>query len=104
MLSSVAFPYVSLCSDETYQRTGIMRIIINLINWKRPYLLHPHQHPLISAISYASHVYLTPQEPTIGAAFLTQAVVLDDATVKFEIWDTGKKVEEDETGISSQPL
>ena len=29
-----------------------------------------------------------PQEPTIGAAFLTQAVVLEDATVKFEIWDT----------------
>jgi hypothetical protein len=30
----------------------------------------------------------TKQEPTIGAAFLTQAVVLEDATVKFEIWDT----------------
>ena len=29
-----------------------------------------------------------PQEPTIGAAFLTQTVALDDATVKFEIWDT----------------
>ncbi|TFJ86165.1 hypothetical protein NSK_002373 [Nannochloropsis salina CCMP1776] len=28
------------------------------------------------------------QEPTIGAAFLTQAVVLEDSTVKFEIWDT----------------
>eukprot|EP01035_Chromulina_nebulosa_P021088 gene21088-27327_t len=28
------------------------------------------------------------QEPTIGAAFLTQTVTLDDATVKFEIWDT----------------
>jgi len=28
------------------------------------------------------------QEPTIGAAFLTQAVQLDDTTVKFEIWDT----------------
>ena len=28
------------------------------------------------------------QEPTIGAAFLTQPVALDDATVKFEIWDT----------------
>lgn len=26
------------------------------------------------------------QEPTIGAAFLTQTVQLDDATVKFEIW------------------
>jgi GTPase SAR1 family protein len=26
------------------------------------------------------------QEPTIGAAFLTQTVALDDATVKFEIW------------------
>jgi len=28
------------------------------------------------------------QEPTIGAAFLTQTITLDDYTVKFEIWDT----------------
>jgi small GTP-binding protein len=28
------------------------------------------------------------QEPTIGAAFLTQTVSLDDAMIKFEIWDT----------------
>ncbi|XP_077594422.1 ras-related protein Rab-5C-like [Stigmatopora nigra] len=28
------------------------------------------------------------QESTIGAAFLTQTVSLDDVTVKFEIWDT----------------
>ncbi|XP_071822678.1 ras-related protein Rab-5B-like [Apostichopus japonicus] len=28
------------------------------------------------------------QESTIGAAFLTQTVVLDDTTLKFEIWDT----------------
>lgn len=28
------------------------------------------------------------QESTIGAAFLTQSVCLDDVTVKFEIWDT----------------
>ncbi|XP_014256594.1 ras-related protein Rab-5C isoform X2 [Cimex lectularius] len=28
------------------------------------------------------------QESTIGAAFLTQTVCLDDMTVKFEIWDT----------------
>lgn len=28
------------------------------------------------------------QEPTIGAAFLTQTVALDDTTIKFEIWDT----------------
>merc|ERR1711981_1527196 len=28
------------------------------------------------------------QESTIGAAFLTQTVALDDTTVKFEIWDT----------------
>lgn len=28
------------------------------------------------------------QESTIGAAFLTQTVCIDDTTVKFEIWDT----------------
>lgn len=28
------------------------------------------------------------QESTIGAAFLTQTICLDDTTIKFEIWDT----------------
>lgn len=28
------------------------------------------------------------QEPTIGAAFLTQTVALSDMTVRFELWDT----------------
>ena len=28
------------------------------------------------------------QQPTIGAAFLTQTVKLDEHTIKFEIWDT----------------
>lgn len=28
------------------------------------------------------------QESTIGAAFLTQSIDLDDTMVKFEIWDT----------------
>jgi small GTP-binding protein len=28
------------------------------------------------------------QESTIGAAFLTQTIQIDDTTVKFEIWDT----------------
>jgi len=32
--------------------------------------------------------FLDFQESTIGAAFLTQTVCLNDTTVKFEIWDT----------------
>ena len=32
------------------------------------------------------------QESTIGAAFLTQTLCLDDTTVKFEIWDTAGQV------------
>jgi len=32
--------------------------------------------------------FLHYQESTIGAAFLTQTVCLNDTTVKFEIWDT----------------
>lgn len=32
--------------------------------------------------------FLDYQESTIGAAFLTQTVCLNDITVKFEIWDT----------------
>ncbi|MBZ3886421.1 Ras-related protein Rab-5C [Sciurus carolinensis] len=31
------------------------------------------------------------QESTIGAAFLTQTVCLDDTKVKFEIWDTAEQ-------------
>ena len=34
------------------------------------------------------YIFSSFQESTIGAAFLTQTVVLDDTTVKFEIWDT----------------
>lgn len=30
------------------------------------------------------------QESTIGAAFLTQTVCIEDTAVKFEIWDTGE--------------
>jgi small GTP-binding protein len=32
--------------------------------------------------------FLDFQESTIGAAFLTQTVCLNETTVKFEIWDT----------------
>ena len=32
------------------------------------------------------------QESTIGAAFLTQTVVVQDCTVKLEIWDTAGQV------------
>jgi len=32
--------------------------------------------------------FLEYQESTIGAAFLTQTVSLNDTIVKFEIWDT----------------
>jgi len=32
--------------------------------------------------------FLEYQESTIGAAFLTQTVQLNDTTIKFEIWDT----------------
>jgi len=32
--------------------------------------------------------FLEYQESTIGAAFLTQTICLNDVTVKFEIWDT----------------
>jgi hypothetical protein len=36
--------------------------------------------------------FLEYQESTIGAAFLTQTVMLNDTTVKFEIWDTGVRL------------
>jgi len=32
------------------------------------------------------------QQPTIGAAFLTKNIPLDDCIIKFEIWDTAGQV------------
>lgn len=39
-------------------------------------------------VRFVRNEFFEFQEPTIGAAFLTQTVTLDDTTVKFEIWDT----------------
>jgi Ras-related protein Rab-5C len=39
-------------------------------------------------VRFVRDEYFEFQEPTIGAAFLTQTVQLEDCTVKFEIWDT----------------
>jgi len=39
-------------------------------------------------VRFAKGDFSEYQEPTIGAAFMTQSVALPDITVKFEIWDT----------------
>eukprot|EP00768_Dysnectes_brevis_P000505 gnl/Dysnectes_brevis/1109_a1240_4317.p1 GENE.gnl/Dysnectes_brevis/1109_a1240_4317~~gnl/Dysnectes_brevis/1109_a1240_4317.p1 ORF type:complete len:207 (-),score=16.62 gnl/Dysnectes_brevis/1109_a1240_4317:74-655(-) len=39
-------------------------------------------------LRFVRNSFIDYQEPTIGAAFLTQTVVIDDTTIKFEIWDT----------------
>ncbi|CAL9730519.1 vacuolar protein sorting-associated protein 21 [Monosporozyma unispora] len=39
-------------------------------------------------LRFVSNDFAENKEPTIGAAFLTQRVNIDDHTVKFEIWDT----------------
>jgi len=39
-------------------------------------------------IRFVKNQFSDLQEATIGAAFLTQTVPLNDCTVKFEIWDT----------------
>merc|ERR1719389_755344 len=39
-------------------------------------------------VRFAKGEFYEYQEPTIGAAFMTQTVNLSDAVVKFEIWDT----------------
>uniref|UniRef100_A0A7S1S1H3 Uncharacterized protein n=1 Tax=Alexandrium catenella TaxID=2925 RepID=A0A7S1S1H3_ALECA len=39
-------------------------------------------------VRFAKGEFYEYQEPTIGAAFMTQTVNLNDVTVKFEIWDT----------------
>lgn len=40
------------------------------------------------ALRFVKDQYNEFHESTIGAAFLTQSVLLDETTVKFEIWDT----------------
>ena len=39
-------------------------------------------------VRFVRNEFFEFQEPTIGAAFLTSTVDLDDTKVKFEIWDT----------------
>lgn len=39
-------------------------------------------------VRFAKGEFYEYQEPTIGAAFMTQTVALQESTVKFEIWDT----------------
>lgn len=39
-------------------------------------------------LRFVSNDFSENKEPTIGAAFLTQRVNIDEHTVKFEIWDT----------------
>jgi len=39
-------------------------------------------------LRFVKEKFFEYQESTIGAAFLTQTVALEDFTVKFEIWDT----------------
>lgn len=39
-------------------------------------------------LRFVRNTFIDYAEPTIGAAFLTQTVQLDDRTVKFEVWDT----------------
>ena len=39
-------------------------------------------------LRFVSNDFSENKEPTIGAAFLTQRVNINDYTVKFEIWDT----------------
>lgn len=39
-------------------------------------------------LRFVSNDFQENKEPTIGAAFLTQKVTINEQTVKFEIWDT----------------
>jgi len=51
----------------------------------------PSHHRLLTCfepVRFVRGQFFEYQESTIGAAFLTQTVALNDTTVKFEIWDT----------------
>jgi hypothetical protein len=49
----------------------------------------PHAGKSCLVVRFVRDEFFEYQEPTIGAAFLTQTVNLEDnQTVKFEIWDT----------------
>ena len=40
------------------------------------------------AFRFATDQFSGNQQPTIGAAFLTKIVTIDEKSIKFEIWDT----------------
>ncbi|KAI4755742.1 ras-domain-containing protein [Aureobasidium sp. EXF-3400] len=54
-----------------------------------PYLLPPRLESSSLVLRFVKDQFDDYRESTIGAAFLTQTIALDDTTtVKFEIWDT----------------
>ncbi|KAG7325367.1 hypothetical protein KOW79_011683 [Hemibagrus wyckioides] len=57
-----------------------------LSDWTRIHIVTVGKSSLV--LRFVKGQFHEYQESTIGAAFLTQTVCLDDTTVKFEIWDT----------------
>jgi small GTP-binding protein len=46
------------------------------------------KHARVISFRFAKGDFYEFQEPTIGAAFMTQTINLKDVNIKFEIWDT----------------
>ena len=53
---------------------------------------------------FVKNEFLEYQQPTIGAAFLTQTVDLGTHVVKFEIWDTAGTISSAMRRVSGLPL
>jgi len=65
-----------------------MASVVKTLNYKLVLLGDAAVGKSSSVERFVKNEFFEFQQPTIGAAFLTQSVQLDDYIVKFEIWDT----------------
>jgi len=71
-----------------YWTTSLMSASKKTLNFKLVLLGDAAVGKSSSVERFVKNEFFEFQQPTIGAAFLTQTVPLDDCIVKFEIWDT----------------
>jgi len=65
-----------------------MASVVKTLNYKLVLLGDAAVGKSSSVERFVKNEFFEFQQPTIGAAFLTQSVQLDDYIVRFEIWDT----------------
>lgn len=75
-------------SSQSFNHIGAPMGAPNVFNFKLVLLGDASVGKSCAVVRFAKNEFHENQEPTIGAAFMTQSVEFDDYTVKYEIWDT----------------